>query len=74
LSEAKCHPDWLQWEKAIQEELATLKATGTWVLEEAPPGANIIRSKWVFKAKKDTAGLITHFKAWLVTRGFSQIT
>jgi len=29
LAEAKRRPDWLLWEKAIQEELATLKATGT---------------------------------------------
>ena len=63
----------MQWEKAIEEELATLEATGTWVLEEPPPRANIISSKWVFKAKKDAAGLITRFKARLVAQGFSQI-
>jgi hypothetical protein len=45
LAEARRRPDWLQWEQAILEELATLKAAGTWVLEEAPPGANIIGSK-----------------------------
>ena len=73
LAEAKRRPDWLWWEKAILEELATLEAAGTWVLEEPPPGANIIGSKWVFKAKKDTAGVIAHFKARLVAMGFSQI-
>ena len=50
-----------------------LEAAGTWVLEEPPPGANVISSKWVFKAKKDTAGLIAWFKAQLVAQGFSQI-
>ena len=59
--------------KAISEELATLKTAGTWRLEEAPPGANIIRSKWVFKAKKDAAGNIVHYKTRLVAQGFSQI-
>jgi transposase InsO family protein len=73
LAEAKRRPDWLWWEKAILEELATLEAAGTWVLEEAPPGANIIGSKWVFKAKKDAAGMIARFKARLVAQGFSQI-
>ena len=73
LAEAKRRPDWLQWEQAILEELATLKAAGTWVLEEAPPGANIIGSKWVFKAKKDAAGFIACLKARLVAQGFSQI-
>jgi hypothetical protein len=29
LAEAKCRPDWPSWEKAIKEELATLKATST---------------------------------------------
>jgi len=73
LAEAKHRPDWLQWEKAILEELGMLEAAGTWVMEEPPPGANIIGSKWVFKAKKDAAGIIAHFKARLVAQGFSQI-
>ena len=63
LAEAKCCPDWLWWEKVILEELATLEAAGTWVLEEPPPGVNIISSKWVFKAKKDAVGIIARFKA-----------
>jgi Reverse transcriptase (RNA-dependent DNA polymerase) len=74
LAEAKRRPDWPLWEKAIEEELATLKAAGTWRLEEAPPGANIIGSKWVFKAKKDAARNIVRYKAWLVAQGFSQIS
>jgi hypothetical protein len=53
--------------------LATLEAAGTWVLEEPPPGANIIGFKWVFKAKKDAVGIIAQFKACLVAQGFSQI-
>src|SRR5713226_2593598 len=73
LTEAKQRPDWLLWEKAIQEELATLKAASTWRLEEAPPNANIIGSKWVFKAKKDATGNIARYKARLVAQGFSQI-
>ena len=73
LAKAKRRPDWPLWEKAIEEELATLKAASTWKLEEAPPGANIIGSKWVFKAKKDAAGNIARYKARLVAQGFSQI-
>src|SRR5712671_1311868 len=73
LAEAKRWPDWHLWEKAIQEELATLNAAGTWRLEEAPAGANIIGSKWVFKAKKDAAGNIARHKARLVAQGFSQV-
>jgi hypothetical protein len=63
LAEAKRRPDWPSWEKAIEEELATLKAAGTWKLEDTPPGANIIGSKWVLKAKKDAAGNVVRYKA-----------
>ena len=73
LKEAKRRPDWPQWEKAIKEELATLKAAGTWRLEDTPPRANIIGSKWVLKVKKDAAGNIACYKARLVAQGFSQI-
>ena len=58
LAEAKSRPDWPLWEKAIEEELALLKAAGTWKLVNAPEGANIIGSKWVFRAKKDASGNI----------------
>ena len=73
LAEARERSEWPQWEQAILEELETLKAAGTWKLEDAPPGANIIGSKWVLKAKKDAAGNVVRYKARLVAQGFSQI-
>jgi hypothetical protein len=63
LAEAKQRPDWPLWEKAIQKELETLKKAGTWKLEAPPPEANVIGSKWVFKAKKDAVGNIACYKA-----------
>ena len=69
-----CHClDWLQWEAGIKEELATLQAASTWELVNAPHGANIVGSKWVFCAKKDTAGNVVHHKAQVVTQGYSQV-
>ena len=73
LKEAKLRPDWLLWEKAINEELATLKAAETWKLVDAPDNANIVGSKWVFRAKKDAAGHVVRYKARLVAQGFSQV-
>ena len=73
LAEARHHPDWLQWEAGIREELATLQAAGTWVLVDIPCGANVVGSKWVFRAKKDTAGNVVRHKAQLVTQGYSQV-
>ena len=45
LAEAKCHPDWPLWEKAINKELETLHKAGTWEHTNAPPDANIVGSK-----------------------------
>jgi hypothetical protein len=73
LAEAKRRPDWHLWEAAIHEELAVLRDAGTWKLTEAPPGANIVGSKWVFRAKKDSAGNVVRYKARLVAQGFSQV-
>ena len=74
LKEARSGPDWLLWEKAIHEELAVLKAAGTWELVDPPPGANVVGSKWVFRAKKDAAGKVVRYKARLVAQGFSQVS
>ena len=58
LAVAKKSPDWPAWEKAIHDELDALKAAGTWETVDAPEGANIIGSKWVFRAKKDAASVV----------------
>lgn len=73
LAEAKRRPDRHLWEAAIHEELAVLRDAGTWELTEAPAGANIVGSKWVFRAKKDAAGNVVRYKARLVAQGFSQV-
>jgi hypothetical protein len=62
-----------QWEDAIQEELASLVANGTWVEEIKPRGANLVSTKWVFTVKTHPDGTLERFKARLVARGFSQI-
>ena len=73
LAEAKKQPDWMLWEKAIEEELMTLKEAGTWEVVEIPKGVNVVGSKWVFRAKKDAAGNGIRYKACPVAQGFSQV-
>ena len=73
LKEARSHPDWPLWEKAINKELATLKAAGTWELVDIPSNANLVGSKWVFRAKKDAARHVVWYKARLIAQGFSQV-
>ena len=73
LTEAKHQLDWLQWEQGIRKELATLDKAGTWELVDPPVGANRVRSKWVFHAKKDAAGNVVRHKVHLVAQGLSQV-
>ena len=73
LAEARCRPDWELWEKGIHQELALLREARTWELTIPPENANIVGSKWVFRAKKDTAGIVVCYKARLIAQGFSQV-
>jgi hypothetical protein len=60
------------WEDAIQEEIRSLVANGTWEEFIAPDGANVVSTKWVFDIKRLVTGETERFKARLVARGFSQ--
>ena len=55
----------------MKGELTILNNTDTQELVDPPSGVNIIRLKWVFKAKKDTAGNVVCYKVHLVAQGFS---
>jgi Reverse transcriptase (RNA-dependent DNA polymerase)/gag-polypeptide of LTR copia-type/Integrase core domain/GAG-pre-integrase domain len=72
LKEARNSPDWPEWEKAIQSELAQLNQMGTWRLVEKPPNAIPIANKWTFVRKRNKAGEVVRFKARLVAKGCSQ--
>ena len=71
--EAMMRSDWPQWKKAIEDELGSLRAAGTWEVVERPCHTNVIDLKWVFRVKKDEKGNIVKWKARLVARGFTQI-
>ena len=73
IMEAKARPDWNLWERAIKEELRTLREARTWEVVDKPKNANVVGSKWVFRAKKDAAGNVVRYKARLVAQGFSQV-
>ena len=71
--EACRHPDWPKWDKAIQKELWSEKESGTWKIVECPEDANVVDNRWVLHIKKNAAGKIEKYKAWLVAKGFTQI-
>jgi hypothetical protein len=45
---------------------------GTWKLVELPVDAVPIANKWVFNKKRNKEGLLTKYKARLVTQGCAQ--
>jgi hypothetical protein len=73
LAEAMKGPDWHHWKEAMEEELASLEAHGTWKLVDLPTGANLVGCGWTYVVKKDAAGNIVRYKARLVAQGFSQV-
>lgn len=63
------------WRQATNEEFQSLLRNRTWILVIRPKGKNVnfVKSKWVFKTKRDKHGNIIKYKARLVAKGFMQI-
>ena len=72
LKEACKSPDWPEWKHAIHTELEQLRQMGTWELVEKPDSAVAINNKFVFAKKRNKEGIITKYKARLVTKGCAQ--
>ena len=73
LCKALAGPKCDAWHTAILEELATIKDTGTWVLVDRMPDIqNVVGCHFILQKKCGADGNITHFKAHLITQGFSQ--
>ena len=64
--------DATKWVEAMNEEIQYFWRTETWRLVPITPAMNLLASKWAFKRETDQEGLITHFRARLVAKGFLQ--
>jgi hypothetical protein len=51
ISEALASPDADYWKEAVQSEMDSILANGTWELTEPPYGCKPVGYKWVFKKK-----------------------
>ncbi|GJW97282.1 putative ribonuclease H-like domain-containing protein, partial [Tanacetum coccineum] len=60
------------WVEAMQEELLQFKLQQVWILVDLPIGKRAIRTKWVFRNKKDERGIVIRNKARLVAQGHRQ--
>ncbi|GJT43657.1 putative ribonuclease H-like domain-containing protein [Tanacetum coccineum] len=60
------------WVDAMQEELLQFKIQKVWILVDLPNGKKAIRTKWVYKNKKDERGVVVRNKARLVAQGHRQ--
>ncbi|GKB43148.1 hypothetical protein Tco_0888090, partial [Tanacetum coccineum] len=54
------------WVEAMQEELLQFKLQQVWILVDLPIGKRTIRTKWVFRNKKDERGIVIRNKVRLV--------
>lgn len=54
------------WKIAILEELRALISNHTWILVRLPKGRRLVSSKWVFRVKYTSSGLVDRYKARLV--------
>nr|GFB61914.1 retrovirus-related Pol polyprotein from transposon TNT 1-94 [Tanacetum cinerariifolium] len=57
---------------AMQEELDQFARLKVWRLLLRPEGKSVIKTKWIFKNKKDESSLVIRNKARLVAVGYSQ--
>nr|GEX32085.1 retrovirus-related Pol polyprotein from transposon TNT 1-94 [Tanacetum cinerariifolium] len=60
------------WVSAMQDELDQFVRLKFWRLVPRPEGKTIIKTKWIFKNKKDKSSLVIQNKARLVAVGYSQ--
>lgn len=73
LKEAEASAEWLEWKRAMDEEIHTIQEMGTYTLEDLPKEREAIGSKWVFSKKYDENRNVSRYKAQLIVQGYSQI-
>jgi hypothetical protein len=73
VEEALSSPQAVEWERALNAEMASLTANNTWEVIDCPQGVKPIPCKWVLKIKRNEIGEIVRYKARLVAKGFRQI-
>jgi hypothetical protein len=61
-----------KWRESMKNEIRALKNRGCWRVVPTPTGIRLIKSKYVYKLKKDWKGKVVKRKSRLVVQGFLQ--
>lgn len=72
VEEALNSKDGDKWKLAMEEELESFRVNNTWSFVQLPAGKQTVKTKWIFKTKRDREGNIVRYKARFVAKGFSQ--
>jgi hypothetical protein len=72
LKEAKKTKFRTYWIEATRKEIHKLEQRNCWKIVRKPKNRKLIKSKLVYKVKRDYLGRIKKFKARLVAKGFTQ--
>lgn len=62
----------ISWYDAMKVELQSFKDYQVWELVTRPNNKNVVKSRWVYKIKRDADFNIVRYKARLVAKGFTQ--
>jgi hypothetical protein len=60
------------WVQSMKDEVNALKNRGVWRVVPTPGGVRLIKSKYVYRVKKDWTGRVVKRKSRLVVQGFLQ--
>lgn len=74
-SEAMLSPEAKHWQNAAEEEVKSLKETGTIRVinrNKLPKGRTLMKSKWVFKKKYHADGTLEKYRARCTVKGYTQ--
>jgi hypothetical protein len=70
--EALRSPQAVQWQVAMDEEMASVYSNNTWTEQDLPPGKTAIPLRWVYDIKTNANGNIARYKARTVAKGYMQ--
>ena len=70
LEEALSGPNRTQWLSATRVEVHSLRAKGVYHLVDCTLKMKVLKSKWVFKVKRDQDRNIIKFKARYIVKGY----